>query len=297
MPGECGFVIVDKEAGWTSHDVVARLRGIFKERRVGHGGTLDPPATGVLVVAIGRATRLLRYLSATTKEYVGEVVLGSTTTTLDSQGEVTERFDMQVPTLEQFQALCRTFVGETSQRVPLYSAVKVGGERLHRLARAGKDIERPVRNVVIERLVASEGSRPGTFTVEVRCSAGTYVRAIAADLGQALGGGAHLGSLRRVAVGPFGPRHAMTIGMIAAALERGDPVLWSPSDALPLPKLQVDAETARRVRHGRAIAPIAPIGTTGSFGVIDETGALLGVYSMRGAGSVPEVILAVPERR
>ncbi|MGH9153990.1 MAG: tRNA pseudouridine(55) synthase TruB, partial [Acidimicrobiales bacterium] len=198
-----GLVVVDKPAGWTSHDAVARCRKAFGQRRVGHAGTLDPGATGVLVVGLGRATRLLRYVTELPKSYVGEVVLGVATSTLDDAGEETGRWDMSGVGLDAVRAAAARFVGEIDQVPPMVSALQVGGRRLHDLARAGVEVERAPRRVVVRRFEVSPGPEAGAFRIEVDCSSGTYVRSLAADLGAALGGGAHLRRLRRTAVGPF----------------------------------------------------------------------------------------------
>src|SRR5436309_241316 len=191
-----GLVVVDKAPGWTSHDVVAKCRGIFGQKRVGHAGTLDPGATGVLLVGLGRVTRLLRYPGALPKTYVGEVVLGTETSTLDDEGEVTATYDMSGVTLGDARAAAERFVGDIEQVPPMVSAVKVGGRRLHELARQGVEVERQPRRVTVHRLdVAAAGD--GIYRMSVDCSSGTYVRTLAADIGAALGGGAHPAHLRR----------------------------------------------------------------------------------------------------
>jgi tRNA pseudouridine55 synthase len=280
-----GFLVVDKEAGWTSHDVVARCRRILGERRIGHAGTLDPGATGVLVVGVGRATRLLRYLVGVDKDYLGEVVLGSTTDTLDDAGEVQERFDMSGVTLDQVRAGAAGLTGEIDQMVPMVSAVKVGGERLHKLARAGTEVERPVRRVRVERFEVGEGADPGTFTLDVRCSSGTYVRVLAADLGSALGGGAHLRRLRRTRVGSFEVTEAKTLGQLEEAFAGGDgSALRPPLDALGhLERVEVSEAIALDVGHGRPVerGSIAVSGA-GPFALVDGAGELLAVYEVDG---------------
>ena len=276
-----GFLVVDKEAGWTSHDVVARCRRILGEQRVGHAGTLDPGATGLLVVGVSRATRLLRYLSGVDKEYHGEVVLGATTTTLDDEGEVIERFDMSGITLDEVRAAAAALTGEFDQMVPMVSAVKVGGQRLYKLARAGTEVERPVRRVRVERFDMSQGPEPGKFCLDVHCSSGTYVRVLAADLGAALGGGAHLRRLRRTRVGPFDESNAQTLDEIGAAFAEGDASgLRPPLDALGhLERVTVTDEVGSDVAHGRPLGRAA-IGAQGAgpFALVDSGGELLAVY-------------------
>ncbi len=202
-PAIDGLCVVDKPAGWTSHDVVAKARGILGTRKVGHSGTLDPDATGVLVLGVGRATRLLRFLTALGKSYVGEVVLGATTTTLDAAGEVTATFDMGEVTLDDVRRVAVRFVGDIEQIPPMVSAVKVDGRRLHELAREGIEIERKPRPVTIGRIDVEPTDEPHVFRLSVDCGSGTYIRTLAADIGEALGGGAHLRALRRTAVGGF----------------------------------------------------------------------------------------------
>lgn len=278
------FVVIDKEAGWTSHDVVARCRKVLAERRIGHAGTLDPGATGVLVLGIGRATRLLRFVSGADKEYRGEVVLGATTSTLDDEGEVLERFDMRWVTLEDARRAAATLLGEIDQRVPMVSAVKVGGRRLHRLAREGIEVERPVRRVTVERFAVAQGPEPGVFSIEVRCSSGTYVRSLAADLGAALGGGAHLRRLRRTRSGSFGLEDARSMTALERALADGDrSALRAPLDALDLERLVASDAALEDVRHGRGIDPVS-LGATGPgpFAVVGPDGGLRAVYELSG---------------
>jgi tRNA pseudouridine55 synthase len=274
-----GFLIVDKEAGWTSHDVVARCRRILGVRRVGHAGTLDPGATGVLVIGVGPATRLLRYLSGSVKEYRAEMVLGATTSTGDEDGALLERFDMSGVGLEEVRAAASAFIGEIDQQVPMVSAVKVGGQRLYRLARQGVQAPRPTRRVRVDRLAVGPGPDPATFSLEVTCSAGTYVRALVTDLGAALGGGAYLRRLRRVRAGRFGEADARSLSEIEAACAAGEPVLREPLDALELPSAIVPAELCASVRTGQRL-PVEALGAQapGPVALADEAGRLLGIY-------------------
>jgi tRNA pseudouridine55 synthase len=198
-----GLAVVDKPAGWTSHDVVARCRKHFGQKRVGHAGTLDPDATGVLLVGLGRVTRLMRFLTALRKSYEGEVVLGVATSTLDASGDVVATYDMSTVALDDARAAATKFVGEIDQVPPMVSAVKVGGRRLHELARKGEEVERDARRVTVHRFDVEPGPEPGVFRIAVDCSSGTYIRTLAADLGAELGGGAHLRNLRRTSVGSF----------------------------------------------------------------------------------------------
>ena len=216
-PSVNGFVVIDKPAGMTSHDVVAKLRKRFNEKRVGHAGTLDPDATGVLLVGVGYVTRLMTYLSGMSKSYVGEVVLGSTTTTLDGSGETTATFDMSAVTLADVEAAASRFVGEIEQIPPMVSALKVDGKRLHELAREGIEVERKARRITIHSLAVAPTVEPHVFSIDVTCSSGTYIRTLAADLGEVLGGGAHLRRLRRTSIGPFTLVDAVGIDEIGRA--------------------------------------------------------------------------------
>ncbi|MFP5375380.1 MAG: tRNA pseudouridine(55) synthase TruB [Acidimicrobiia bacterium] len=284
-----GLVVVDKPAGWTSHDAVARCRRAFGQRRVGHAGTLDPAATGVLVVGLGRATRLLRYVTELPKSYVGEVVLGVATSTLDDAGEETGRWDMSAVGLADVRAAAAGFVGAIDQVPPMVSALKVGGRRLHDLARAGVEVERAPRRVVVRRFEASPAGEAGVFRVEVDCSSGTYVRSLAADLGAALGGGAHLRRLRRTAVGPFTLDEAVPLD------QAGPASLLPPAAAVRhLAPAVVGPEVAAAVATGKVLDPGAlGVAGDGPWAVLGGDGALLAVYEAHGEGRAkPAVVLA-----
>jgi tRNA pseudouridine55 synthase len=275
-----GMVVVDKEAGWTSHDAVARCRRLFSQRRVGHAGTLDPDATGVLLVGLGRFTRMLRFLTGLQKSYVGEVVLGRSTSTLDSSGEDTGTWDMSRVTLGEVRKAAASLTGLVDQVPPMVSARRVGGRRLHELARAGIEVEREARPVTVERfdVAASPGAEAGVFRIEVDCSTGTYVRVLAADLGEALGGGAHLRNLRRTRIGSFGVDEAHTLDTLT------DAHVLSPAQALrDLPQVELDAEMARSVSHGLALDRVS-VGAAGDgpWALLDRRGALLAVYEATG---------------
>ena len=291
-PVRDGLVVVDKPGGCTSHDVVARLRKVYGQRRVGHAGTLDPDATGVLLVGLGRATRLLRFLQDTGKAYRGTVRFGIATSTLDAAGEVLDRVPMPV-TREQVESAAARFVGEIEQVPPMVSAVKVGGRRLHELARRGEEVERAPRRVRIDRFEI-EDFEPGPYplaTVLVECSSGTYVRTLAADLGAALGGCAHLESLRRTRVGSFALDEARTLDDVAADPEAA---VCSPAAAvLDLERVEVDAQQAEAVCHGMTF-PASAFAAQGAgpFAVIGPPGDLLAVYVRRGAGVKPAVVVA-----
>ena len=288
-----GLVVVDKPAGWTSHDVVGRLRRVYGLRRVGHAGTLDPDATGVLLVGLGRATRLLRFLAEGGKAYHARVVFGIATSTLDAAGEVVAREPMTLTRADVEGAAAR-FVGEIDQVPPMVSAVKVGGRRLYALARAGVEVERAPRRVRIDRIVV-EDFEEGPFpvaTLTVECGAGTYIRSLAADLGAALGGCAHLGALRRLRVGSFTLDEARTLDAVAA--DPGAAVL-PPAEAMrDLERVVVDAGQVAAVAHGAVFAPDSlAIGGPGPFALVSPAGELLAVYERRGDAVAPAVVVAV----
>ncbi len=289
-----GLVVVDKAPGWTSHDVVAKLRGVYGQRRIGHAGTLDPDATGVLLVGLGRVTRLLRYLQEAGKEYRGRVVFGVATDTLDASGAVLERTEMKV-TRADLENAARAFVGDIEQVPPMVSALKVGGRKLYEMARAGEEIERAARPVHIGELVVEEleeGAYPEA-TIRVACSSGTYIRTLAADLGSALGGCAHLGGLRRLRVGGFTLDDARPIEAIESD---PDAAVRPPTEAMrDLEMVSVDVERARAVSHGATFAAPALLGErtgAGPFAIVDEHGTLLAVYERRGGGVKPSVVVA-----
>jgi tRNA pseudouridine55 synthase len=285
-----GLVVVDKEAGWTSHDVVARCRRIFGQRRVGHAGTLDPDATGVLLVGLGRATRLMRFLTPLPKTYEAEVVLGSATSTLDASGEVTGTWEMDEVSLAQVRAAAAALTGAIAQVPPMVSAVKVGGRRLHALAREGIEVERSARPVTVYRFDVSPGLTPGVFRIEVECSSGTYVRVLAADLGVALGGGAHLRNLRRTRIGSFSVEDARLVDELTAA------VVLTPAQALrDLDQVVVGTDVQRDVARGLALDRV-PLGVTGEgpWGLVDAGHRLLAVYEATETDRIrPAVVIEV----
>ena len=276
-----GIAVVDKPPGVTSHDVVGMLRRRFGERQVGHAGTLDPDATGVLVVAVGKATRLLRFVEKTRKGYTGEVVLGTSTSTLDSAGDVLASFDMSAVTLDDARrAVAEHLDGDIEQIPPMVSAIRVDGKRLHELAREGIEIERVPRPVTIHRFDVTGWVAPGVLSIDVECSAGTYIRTLADDLGRLLGGGAHLRNLRRTHVGAF------TIA------EAGSPdeceLLPVASAVRSLTAVTVDDAMAALVANGRVLDAWDG---NGPWAVFDGTGELLAVYEAFRGQTKPAVVL------
>ncbi len=277
-----GLAVVDKPAGVTSHDVVNQLRRRFGERRIGHAGTLDPGATGVLVVGVGSVTRLLRFVGAGRKRYTGEVVLGVETDTLDADGTVVARHDMSgVSIADVRRVVADHLVGDIEQVPPMVSAVRVGGRRLHELARAGVEVDRLPRAVTVDRFDVEPTAEPGVLSIEVTCSAGTYVRTLTADLGRLLGGGAHLRQLRRTAVGPYTieeaapPDECQLLDPLAAA--RGMAIV------------EVGAAVAALVADGRVLP--APPGS-GPWALVGPQHDLLAVYEpFRDGEAKPAVVL------
>lgn len=281
-PTTHGLAVVDKPAGVTSHDVVGMLRKRFDERQVGHAGTLDPDATGVLLVGVGKATRLLRFLTALGKTYTAEVVLGTSTSTLDSSGEITGTFDMSGITVEMARTMAAEHLtGPIMQIPPMVSALHVDGKRLHELAREGIEVERQPRPATVYSFEVAGTDDPSVLRIEVRCSAGTYIRTLADDLGRLLGGGAHLRNLRRTAVGSFGDDEA---------LPPDECTLIAPVDALrDYPSVTVDEATADKVRHGRVLDRFPGVGP---WAVVDQQGSLLAVYELFHAAAKPAVVIA-----
>jgi len=259
-----GVLVIDKPAGLTSHDVVARVRRLTGEARVGHAGTLDPAATGVLPVCVGQATRLVEYLSSADKCYLTEVVLGVQTDTDDLEGAIVRTAPVPPLTPADLERLLAGFRGTLAQTPPAYAAVKVGGQRLYDLARAGRPIDAPARTVTIHRLELLAW-RPPALTLLVECSKGTYIRSLARDIGAAAGCGGYVQALRRVRTGPFCLADAWSL----AALAERDLVAAWPEVALPpdaflagWPAVELDAEEARRFRNGSAVAGPAGTGAT-----------------------------------
>jgi len=284
-----GCLVVDKPPGWTSHDVVARARRLLGTKRVGHAGTLDPDATGVLVLGIGRATRLLRFATALRKTYIGEVVLGVATSTLDASGEVTARADMNEVTIDDVRLAALSLTGRLEQVPPMVSAVKVGGRRLHELAREGVEVDRLARPVEVFRYDVFDTGEPLLYRVLVECSSGTYVRVLAADLGERLGGVAHLRTLRRVAVGSY--RDAEAIALEDVSRERLLPCLELVRD---LPAVELDDDLLEAIAHGRSVERAAlKVAGEGPWALVAPDGTLAAVGEPRGSDRVrPAVVLA-----
>jgi len=275
-----GLLLVDKPHGITSHDAVSRVRRSLGIRKVGHSGTLDPLATGLLVMGVGRGTRLLRFLSEFPKLYEGTGVLGVETTTLDAEGDVVREAPVAV-TEPELRAALASFVGDIEQAPPAYSAVKVGGERSYKAARRGEAVDSPSRRVHVYAFNVRRFDPP-RFDFRVRCSGGTYVRSLVADVGHALECGAHVTALRRTAVGPFG-------------VEEARPP-HDPGPLLPLERavehlaaVTLHEEEARVAAHGSILGPA---GIEGPYRALAPDGRLVGIYRDEGTKAGPEVILS-----
>ncbi len=272
-------MLVDKPKGMTSHDVVDEVRRSLRTRKVGHAGTLDPLATGLLILGVGRATRLLRFLGDLAKTYEGAGRLGVETDTLDAEGSVVRSAPVEATRGDVARA-AGTLVGPSLQRPPAYSAVKIGGRKLYQAARRGEELEAPARPIHVEAFEVLT-YEPPDFGFRVTCSGGTYVRVLVADVGSALGCGAHLISLRRIAIGPFRVEDA------------GPPE--SPPEALPieravahLPRVDLDAVEAVAAANGSILGPA---GIKGPYGVFGPDGRLIGVWRDDGAKARPDMVL------
>lgn len=238
-----GIIVIDKEQNWTSMDVCAKLRGIFHEKRVGHAGTLDPMATGVLPVFVGRATRAVEFAGEGDKEYVAGLRLGLVTNTQDTSGETLEERPVSV-TQEELEGVLEQFRGEIQQVPPMYSAIKIGGQKLYQIARRGGEVERPARPVTVYELELLDQSGPADYTLRIRCSKGTYVRTLCHDIGQALGCGGCMSSLRRTMAAGFTLDDAVTLDRVQ---QEGEALL-APLDSL------FRQHPAYRIRHPRVDA-------------------------------------------
>jgi tRNA pseudouridine55 synthase len=289
---EDGLVVVDKAGGMTSHDVVARVRRLARTRRVGHGGTLDPMATGVLVVGVGRATRLLTYVIGSRKRYLGTIRLGQSTVTDDAEGEVTSATSALEVTEEAVRAALAALVGQLDQVPSAVSAVKVDGQRAYRRVRAGEEVTLAPRRVTIHRLDVLAVGHHGHVVdvdVDVECSSGTYIRAVARDVGATLGVGGHLTALCRTEVGGLTIADALSLEELE---ERAPDVVTLPiAEAARrfLPARDATDDEARTLSHG---GPLPAGGTDGPVAVFAPDGSLLAVVSDRDGKARPEIVLA-----
>ena len=268
-----GIILVDKPCGWTSHDVVGKLRGILRERRIGHSGTLDPMATGLLVVFAGRATRAVEFAEADSKEYIAGLRLGVSTDTQDTTGNVLNICEA-LPSKDELIAAANGFLGEISQIPPMYSAIKMNGKKLYELARRGEIVERSPRKVTISKLELV-GEDKSDYILDIHCSKGTYIRTLCSDIGDKLGCGGCMSSLRRVKAGVFSITQAHTMEQIQAAADLGglDGIII-PVDTLftDKPKLTVNEFEEKKLRNGNTIKTESADGT---YRVYSESGEFL----------------------
>ncbi|BAL92177.1 putative tRNA pseudouridine synthase [Actinoplanes missouriensis 431] len=287
-----GLIVVDKPAGMTSHDVVARIRRLAKTRRVGHGGTLDPMATGVLIIGVNRATRLLTYVIGASKSYAGTIRLGQSTITDDAEGEITAQTPAGHIDDDAINESLRTQLGEIDQVPSAVSAIKIKGVRSYKRVRDGEEVSLPARRITISRLEVLDIRRSGDVIdvdIDVTCSSGTYIRAIARDLGAALGVGGHLTALRRTAVGEMTLDAAATLEQLE---ERAPDVVSLPmaeAARRAFPQRVATAEETKVLRHG---GPLAAAGIEGPYAVFDPDGMLLAIVSERGGKAKAEIVLA-----
>lgn len=293
MSAPGGLLLLDKPAGPTSHDIVARVRRLLGERRVGHTGTLDPMATGLLAILVGRATRLARYVPASPKSYRGVIRLGLRTDTDDVTGKVLERFEGSIPRTDRIREAAAGLIGRIAQRPPDVSARRVGGERLYRLARRGTVPEVPPTEVEILRFEIEPGERPEEWAFSAEVSTGTYLRAIARDLGDSLGCGGALASLRRTGIGELDLSRATALPEddgAARALALGRLI---PVDSVPiaLPRAELASEDElRRFLAGAPAKPVAPR-PDGEVAVRAPDGSLVGIGHASGGRLHPRVVL------
>lgn len=266
-----GIIIVNKPAGWTSQDVAAKLRGVFHEKRVGHGGTLDPMATGVLPVFVGRATRAVSFFEHADKEYIATLRLGTVTDTQDVTGTVLREAPVTVTEAQLRDVLAR-FVGEIDQLPPMYSAVKINGQKLYTLARQGKEIVRQPRKITVYslELLSGEGR---DWQIRIHCSKGTYVRTLCADIGEALGCGGCMAALQRTAAGGYTLAQSYTMEQLLAAVCPADLLLPIDSLFAQYPQYNVNASAEKKLRNGAEVkTPNLP---DGACRIFSETGEFL----------------------
>jgi tRNA pseudouridine55 synthase len=283
-----GLLLIDKPQGMTSHDVVARVRRIIGVRAIGHAGTLDPFATGLLILCIGQATRLSEYLTGEIKVYNGQMKLGLSTNTDDLEGEVITQRPVLV-TADDLSRACAAFTGDLMQVPPQFSAIQVGGRRAYKMARGGETVELMARPVRILALELSWMDRQAELVgLQVTCTAGTYIRALARDIGGMLGCGAHLVALRRVQAGPFSLQEAVTLDTLQQAAAGGDwqrYLLAMDSAVQHLPPVQLDIESAQRLSMGQVVRLAASQAPGGLCRVYDAGGGLIAIGEFSDAGA------------
>ena len=269
-----GILLIDKAEGWTSSDVVIKLKGVLRERRVGHSGTLDPMATGLLAVFVGRATRAVEFAEAHDKRYTAGLRLGVTTDTQDVTGSVLRSCPANVAE-DELKAVLTRFTGELEQIPPMYSAIKINGQKLYDIARRGGEVERRPRHITVSG-ISVVGRSGNDFVLDISCSKGTYIRTLCNDIGDALGCGGCMSSLRRTAAGDFSVSQAYTIDAVVAAAAAGEAgKLLLPTDSMfaALPRCTAGAQDERRIKNGNEIK--TPALADGDYRVYSDSGEFL----------------------
>ena len=291
-----GYLVIDKPLGWTSHDVVARVRRIVGERRVGHAGTLDPAATGVLPVAVGLATRTIEYLAVADKSYRATIRFGVTTDSADSEGDVIAETDPSHLTLPDIEAALARFRGEISQVPPMHSAIKVDGRRLYELARKGETVEISPRFVTISTLDVVDWAAPD-LSIDVTCTKGTYIRSLARDIGEAVGTGAHLAALRRTRTGPFTLDEACSLEQLAARIqsEGWERVALPPDSVLEsMERVILSPDQVRDWQHGKVLPLQAPLQNGSLARAYDSQKRWLGIGEVGKPGDTLRPVKVIP---
>jgi tRNA pseudouridine55 synthase len=289
-----GLLLVDKPQGLTSHDVVARVRRILHENKVGHAGTLDPMATGLLVLAVGPSTRLLRFAQSETKRYAGAVKFGVATDSLDADGVVVEERSVPALTSALVVEAAAAMLGRQEQTPPMVSAIQIDGQRLHELARRGIEVERPAREITVSAFSLRATDDPSVWRFDVECSVGTYVRVLLSDLARSLGTVGHLVELRRTASGSHAVDDAVTLERLADVVATGGDVLAPPAMFVTgLEHVTLHEDQIRAMRMGQRVTLEATY-RDDEIAAMDATGALVGILQRRQESWKPELVLASP---
>ena len=291
-----GLLLVDKPRGMTSHDVVARVRQILHEKKVGHAGTLDPMATGLLVLAVGPSTRLLRFAQSETKRYTGAVKFGVATDSLDADAEGLAERPVPELTIELVDEAAAAMLGRQEQVPPMVSAIKIDGQRLHELARRGIEVERPAREITVAAFSLRSSDDPSVWRFDVECSVGTYVRVLLSDLARRLGTVGHLVELRRTQSGSHTVSDALTLERLVEMVADGGDVLAPPATFVTgLEHVTLPDDQVRAVRMGQRVMLDASF-RDDEIAAIDATGELVGVLQRRQDSWKPELVLATPDK-
>lgn len=296
MTTSSGLLLIDKPRGLTSHDVVARVRRILHQKKVGHAGTLDPMATGLLVLAVGPSTRLLRFAQSEEKRYVGAVRFGVATDSLDADGAVVEQRPVPALTSEIVHVASAAMLGPQDQTPPMVSAIQIDGQRLHELARRGVEVERPTRAITVTAFALTATEDPSVWRFDVECSVGTYVRVLLSDLAERLGTVGHLVELRRLASGAHSVENALTLETLSDVVTSGGTVLAPPATFVTsLEHVTLSDERMRAMRMGQRVA-LEQSFDGEEIAALDVDGELIGILQRRDDSWKPELVLASPEQ-